>query len=621
MKQGKRIITVFVLCWVVLSGDLSARPGKPPTVLLSAGSRARVRIIVTEKTQTALFAASELAHYLEEMSGAAFTTSHRAGYRGPALRLILDHRLGEEAYRISIANGDLLLAGGSGRALLYGAYALLRRLGCRWAAPSFSFYKGASEEVPRKDSLSVTLTGVMGAKPAFGIRKLDVEEGRSHTTENLLQLIDWMPKSGFNTLMVPLNYGGGGKVKWDNWRKALTPALKQRGLLIEVGGHGYQNFLNASMEDSTLFRKHPGWFGKDKNCNPSPEEYEVFNTRDPDAVRYFVSNILSYLRAHPEINIFDFWPPDGARWADCPALKSLGSGQDRQARLANLVDSAVRKLRPGLRLEIIAYARALWPPETVSLNPDILVDFCPIDQSYERQVYDTVSGHNKVYVEALRAWRASFSGDIGLYSYYRKYGWHSLPVVIPHYIGRDLKWYAGIPLQGISIYSEPGDWATYALNYFVLGRLAWDPSADVDSLVGVFCRTLYRDQAAAAIGVYATLEKTVRRLGNIPFTTLKSPEQLAAGIRALADCETRLDSAIRAAGPGPAADNLARLALAVAYGRDDLMVRSAMGRPALAAKRVASMVDFLKGHAAEGVFLIRPSDDAARYERYYGIQR
>jgi hypothetical protein len=54
--------------------------------------------------------------------------------------------------------------------------------------------------------------------------------------------------------VVPLNYGGQGRVKWDNWRVALTPELQRRGIWIEVGGHGYENYLNAQMSFSRSTR-------------------------------------------------------------------------------------------------------------------------------------------------------------------------------------------------------------------------------------------------------------------------------------------------------------------------------------------------------------------------------
>ena len=57
--------------------------------------------------------------------------------------------------------------------------------------------------------------------------------------ENLRQMVEWMPKVGYNILVCPLDYGGNGRVRWDQWRAELTPELKKRGIMIEVGGIGY----------------------------------------------------------------------------------------------------------------------------------------------------------------------------------------------------------------------------------------------------------------------------------------------------------------------------------------------------------------------------------------------
>ncbi len=240
-------------------------------------------------------------------------------------------------------------------------------------------------------------------------------------------MIDWMPKRRFNTLVVPLNYAGGGRVMWDNWRKDLTPELQRRGIWIEVGGHGYENYLNAEMEGGQLFDRHPEWFHLDAQGKRIKNAHAVFCTSNPEAKAYLTRSVIRYLDAHPEIQIFDFWPPDGAKWCQCPACKALGSPSDRQALLLAEVSAAVHKTRPDLRFETIAYAACVAPPAKATLDPSVLVDFCPIGQCFEVQINDPASDKNAAYVQQLKDWLKSFKGDISIYSYYRKYAWRSLP--------------------------------------------------------------------------------------------------------------------------------------------------------------------------------------------------
>jgi hypothetical protein len=267
---------------------------------------------------------------------------------------------------------------------------------------------------------------------------------------------------------------------------------------------------------------------------------------------------------------------------------------------------------------MIAYQPVLLPPGLMVLNKDILVDFCPINQSFERPIYDSPAVNNPEYVRALRQWRRAFGGDIGLYSYYRKYGWRSLPNIIPHYMQADLRWYAGIPLQGISSYAEPGDWRTYELNHYILGHLAWNPSARVDSLVAGWCRARYGTRWRSAVAVYTALEKTVRGEGSVPYTSLKPVVEIAAAGRELKGLQAE---AVRL-GPG--------LSLPLDYAIRDLEIqeaRAAAGGTAMAAmetvrvrRKVEELVRFLEASRGKGFFVLpAPKNTLGIFLKKYAV--
>ena len=483
-----------------------------------------------------LLAASDLSKYLEQMSGAILPLNGDV-WPEKTIVVTIDSTIPGEGYRIRADGSRIYIEGGRGRSVLYGVYDLLDRLGSRWLAPNFNHYQGVAEIVPKKDTIELDLPGPIVEKPALSIRKLYVEEGHSHNAENLAQMVEWMPKARFNMLVIPTDYSGRGMVKWDNWREKLTPELQKRDLVIEVGGHGYQNFLNAKMEDGAagasipirrdkLFDLHPDWFGMDAEGKRQQGQNRVFCLSNDKAVEYLVSNFLEYLKARPEIQTYAFWPPDGASWCECPKCKAIGGPADQQAYLLGIVKERVAKIRPDVRLEIIAYAKAISPPTTRKMDKSVLVDFCPIQQCFEVQINDPSSEINAMYVKELTAWRKAFDGDISIYSYYRKYAWKSLPNLIPHYMQRDLQFYGTIPTQGISSYAEPGDWFTYELNHYVLGNLAWNPSVDVDGLIKKFAEARFGSSAEAAMSTYAVLEDVVRHACGIPGTSLKTVDEL-----------------------------------------------------------------------------------------------
>ena len=582
------------------------------------------------------FAASELSHYLSRMSGAVFAV--RPAQSGSDIVMEVDNKMAVEDYTISVQDKNLLLAGGSDRAVLYAVYDLLHRLGCVWLAPAFDFYKGQAEYIPKSGVLEYDVSVRVREHPRLAYRKLDVEEGRSHTIENLQQLIDWMPKARLNVLMIPLNYQGAGRVQWDKWRTALSPELKKRGLLIEVGGHGYQNFINAKMEGGLLFQQHPEWFGKNKEGQPDDAENLVFNTSNPQAVNYFISKIQDYLRKHPEIDIFDCWPPDVAKWAECREMAALGAAVDRQALLMNQVDSAIKRVRPGLRLEIIAYGQVLQPPHGVVLHKDILVDVCPINQSFERPINDTASPVNTGYAKAIESWRQQFPGDLGLYSYYRKYAWQSIPTILAHYIQRDLQWYAGLPFQAVSTYAEPGDWYTYELNHYLLACLAWNPDLPVDRMVERYAELRYGPAGQIALAAYRDLEEVVRNYCSIPYTSVKAARQIDSAAAGLRSDRERVEAALGGGRTGAAsggmqaeptsrglqdtvvAANLQRLSLMLQYAIADLDItkmRASGLTGTVITDKVKELVDLLERHAGNGVFVVHDKNNFTTFLKHY----
>lgn len=536
--------------------------------------------------------------------------------------------LSGEEYAIFMQNQTIYLMGATPRAALFAVYDFLHQLGCRWVAPDFDFFGGANTSVPQNENISFVYRGLKRETPALKYRKLYVEEGKSHNLQNLLQLIDWMPKARFNTLVIPYNYQGSGKVKWDNWREQLTPELRKRGILIEVGGHGYQNLINAAMprtgdrlvapapphtssspvpaSPSTLFDAHPECFGQDQSGNRIKDQRMVLCTSNEEAVKYLYRNLLRYLKSHPEIDIFDFWPPDGEIWCQCPKCRELGDETERHILLVNQVAGWLHKDLPRVKLECIAYSRYTAPPLLSRLGDKILLDFCPINQCFESQIDEDHSDRNRSYKENLLKWKETYGGDISIYSYYRKYAWHSLPNIIPHYMQNDIKYYQSIGVNGISVYSEPGDWFTYGVNHYVLAQLAWNPAAAVDQLVKSYTEEIYGKASPTVIAVYTEMEDIVRFACNIPFTTLKTPEQYDTYAKRISGCREKVKSAMLA----DKADQLTyshlnRLDLMLEYAAKSIsfMKFKSIGDKESMSKTEEDIKYFIKNHKEMGIVI------------------
>lgn len=609
------IITSLLVCsGVVAAADLNiVRDGRSEYVIVTP----------TKPSDAEDLAAKEIARYLKKISGADIAIQREdASGEIPAKAIIISKTGGlasagdgfisteDDSIEVRPRGESLLLRGKSDRAVLYAAYQFLDALGCRFLAPELDYYHGSAEVIPNSGTLIWPERRAIESKPAFAFRKLYVEEGHSHTAENLKQMAEWMSKVGFNTLVIPMDYQGGGRVKWDNWRKDVTPELRKRGIVIEVGGHGYQNFLNADMpaaEGGTLFENHPDWFARDERGVRHKEQNWVFNTANPQAVHFLVNNVLAYVQERPEIEIFDLWPPDSERWDESAEGRAQGTPTDRMVMFTNLVQAEVAKVRPGMRLECIAYARYTEPPQKQNLDKRVLVDFCPIAQSFEVPIFDASSATNSNYVTDLKGWRQAFNGDISLYSYYRKYAWQSLPLILPRYMQEDLKFYKKLPLQGISSYAEPGDWFTYELNYYALAQLAWNPDVNVDAIAEKFCTARFGLEAPAALAALNVLSDTVHRYGSIPGTSLKPAEAIDLARNRIKQAISNLSKAAIDTADPIIRRNLSRLELECRYAEQDMHIqsmRSAKMPQNDIRKVVESLNDLIVQNRDQGVFLI-----------------
>ena len=503
-----RLIILLLAC-----GSGEARPLKLDGVpiVLPAGANEVER-----------FAGEELSRYLEKMSGKRFTIADGAA---PASAIVIERATdenGEDGFSLVRRQDHLVLAPTTRRSTLYAVYGLLERLGCRWFAPNFAFYGSASGEyVPRVDSLSVDELDV-SEKASFRWRKKYVEEGHTHTTENLKQMIDWMAKARMNVFDCPIDYQHQGKTRWDNWRAELIPELRKRGILIEVGGHGYPNFLPADR----YFDAHPEWFGMLKG-ERSRAPNLVFSTANDAAVREFIANLTGYLKAHPEVDIFDCWPPDGARWSEAPEDVALGNPTERHMLLLSRVARALAPEFPQLKLQFIAYSNYLTPPEVNHPPANLVMDFCPIDRSFESPLFEEKTETNKKYFEALKGWTNGIIApqSVTLYSYITKYAWRSLPILIPHMIAAESQRYREMGLGGWATYSEPAGWATFELDHYMVGRFAWNASLDADKEIAEYTRARYGKAAGPVAKYLAIVEQVVPHAVGIPGTELDVVKQ------------------------------------------------------------------------------------------------
>ena len=441
------------------------------------------------------FAAAELAKYLRRMVGRGLPVRRSSRRRRGDIRIHARRRSGrprvpvgrhDDAFAIHVMSDRVVLSGQTERAALYATYAFLEELGCRWLAPAFDFYKGIGHEVVPRLRDWEPRPGRRRFQPTFLYRRRTLDEGRSSTVANTIQLIEWMAKNRLNALEFSIDYEGTGRFIWNSVRGRLVPQLRKRGMLIFVGGHGYQNFLHPD----EFFDRYPEWFGqidgqrtRNANC--------VFNTTSRGALRMFVSRVVEYLQEHPEIDILNLWPPDHVRWSEDRKSLAQGSPSRRQAIVTKAVRDGLRRRRIPVLVETTAYANHADFPEDFAYPKDVIVDVCPFYHEHREPIFDLSVPSAPESIEPIQRWSDRHQGILGVFCYYRKYKFLSKPVAFPTLMWSELSYYRDRGYQSMSMQSEPGDWISFELQHYMQSRLVWNTAQDINALVKDYCRARY----------------------------------------------------------------------------------------------------------------------------------
>jgi hypothetical protein len=569
-------------------------------VTLTQNGKDQAAIIVSPNASTTeKFAAEELQKGIQRISGAKLKIQQKQA-KGANITIAVQPQgvfpadADPDALLVRSKGNSLLLAGNSPRATLYASYALLERLGVRYFAPDFEFYQGNSEYYPSQKSVDLA-DFELRESPSFRYRRKYIEEGWSHTPKTLPKLVDWLAKKRLNVLVYPYNYQNAGHTRWDAFRKQLLPEIEKRGLWLEVGGHGYQSFLPPSKYK----QQNPDWF---------IEGYNVFNVANDAAVDTYISNVIAYLKERPEIRIFDAWPPDGAKWAP-QLIEKYGSIPNAAAHVTNRLSKRLQAELPNVSVEVISYVPNVEPPDADKmLDEKTFVNFTTYGRSYNDLIFEGEYKFNVTFNGIIEKWRNNgFKGNAGIYEYYRKYAWHSLPVSLPHLIGAEVPHYLKQGANGLGIYSEPADWITYEVNHAIVADLSWNTNQKSSQWLVSYLTDRFGPAAPALARYYDQVERGSRALlhkqasgdFNNAQSVRKSRNAYLAAQKALADAKQL------APAKSPAAFLVERLNWNLEYALADLDIASATLEKdeTKAAEAKKRFQELLEAHRFDGILL------------------
>jgi len=457
------------------------------------------------------FAADELKSYLETITGATFPvvaestnpTGKRifvgAGNMSEAIvgTSIIDSLgiagTGDDGFLVRYVNEDIILIGEEPRGTLYAVFSFLEKeVGCRW----FNWH--GDEYLPQINGDLDIITVDRYEHPAFLNRDMYWNPRYNYLEKEadfLLRTRMNGPSIASNTLdVLDTKYGGGAyEVKYPSVHSAFY-----------------------YVEPDTYFATHPEYYGM---FNGARWAFHL-NWLDSGLRSTLQTNVASHIDTYGDgiysisqnDTFFDF-SDDSASLALYASEGTNGAALFQC--LANMANT-FKTSYPNVMLSTLAYRKSQTevPPSTITFPDNVIVRFAAFDDDFSKSLLDTNNAETK---QNLEGW-TDVTQNLWTWYYPCAFGHKgALPYGNLTRLYEDFSLYAQNGLNGhyvqydnsISFNHDLSD-----LKIWLINKLLWNPSDDIDAMVIDFAGHYYGKAAPEILEYIAAVEEGLANMGN-----------------------------------------------------------------------------------------------------------
>lgn len=464
------------------------------------------------------FTKSELNKYLAKLGvNAEISLGLLAEY---GFKLEVEDPFFDDAYEICVKDRKGYIAGANERSILFGVYRLLTEWGITFVRP------GKDGTVFPKVCYTKDINI---SEKAYKRHRVMCIEG-AISIENALDMIDWLPKMGFNSYYIQFSVP---HIFFDRWyshignpykepepydedksveyHERMVQEIKKRGLILHAIGHGW-TCVPFGVSDKGWY-KHESFpqeyvdicalvKGKRQVWQNTPLKTQVCYS-NPYVRKTIVKAVLDYIRSHPESDIVHFW---GGDWmnntCECPGcIKDRLS--DHYMRIANDITDVLAKENLKTKLGLLLFYNANHPPvveeirnpeNTVLLFAPIWRDFyTPFPSEYtvkEISEYKINAFYSRECLPVeknlafLYAWKQKYDGDCLDFDYHLMWD-HILDAGgegIAKLLSQDLKNLSPLGMNGFVSCQLQRNAFPSSLGMTVMAKTLWNSDADFDKI-------------------------------------------------------------------------------------------------------------------------------------------
>jgi len=462
---------------------------------LAENGKALAEIVIDVKADEVVkYAASELQHWVREISGAKLPIVNKAEkmkYKiflqvNPAsFKADLKKMQENDGYAVRAKGNNIYLFGAKSKSVLNGVFKLLfKNTDIIWARPNIEFGTLYS----KNPNLTLTKTDYIDI-PVYVLRGWQMIGPRHHVPSEV-----WQVRNGNN---------------WSASTIIYTPKFTKFGNILEYGGG--HNIVGRYMTERKYFKKHPDFFPliDGKRARPSDSRTKVqLCFTNQEMTKAFIREIDEKIKKDPNYDTYRIMIEDNHHLCDCPqCLKAIklknGKIIDKEDKafrstqfflFLNKVARHMQKNYPGKKILTFGYFFTEIPPHC-KVEPNISISFCPIFKNSKRAMN---TKENKLTNNKLTGWLKS-TNNLTLREYFGLT--EAFPRPIDAIAMADWK-YAnklGINKTYSEMYSDTvgrrmdgiKTWNVNSLYFWTMTNGAWNPYCDVKTLREEFLKRVY----------------------------------------------------------------------------------------------------------------------------------
>ena len=434
----------------------------------------KVKILTPpQPTPQEIYAASELRHYLNLMTAAPFEITSETD--GPVIAVKLDESLGEDAFTVRTQGEGIAIAGGR-RGVIYGVYALLEEMGCRFFTPE-------CEKIPCVPDLPL---------PQADIAQRPTLEYRWHNYRDMAQYPRFAVKSRLNGTALPAEYGGGAPYAWFV--------------------HSFERDIIGPEE---YFDAHPEYFALVNG--ERLRDFGQLCLTNPDVLEIAVEKVRAALRKRPECRIISVSQNDCENYCECPACAEIDAREESHAGsliwFVNQVAERIEGEFPEVVVDTLAYMYSRQPPKYLRPRHNVCVRLCSIECCFAHSFESCSCDENANFVEDLTGW-AKVCDRLYIWDYTTGFAHYPAPHANWNALQPNMQCFVKNNVKGVfeqACGARGGSTDLNELRAYLICKLLWDPDCDLELHKREFCEYYYGAAAPFILGYIDALTEKVER--------------------------------------------------------------------------------------------------------------